>query len=152
MTASSACKQGASYLTPSVSKPCAGCGGELPAPAGSRPPRNPRRWCSEACRVATHRARTQPIRMYSPDAVELVSEYRSAMAGDPCAYCGALGEVLDHIEPVGRGGANHWSNLTAACGDCNRRKNARSLLAFLLARPLLRQREAINAQLRALLS
>ena len=28
---------------------CVGCGRDLPAPTGSRPPRNPRKWCSAAC-------------------------------------------------------------------------------------------------------
>ena len=47
-----------------------------------------------------------------------------------CAYCGGLfkdqGLQCEHILPVSRGGAWSWTNLVAACGDCNGRKGART--------------------------
>jgi DNA-binding XRE family transcriptional regulator len=53
---------------------------------------------------------------------------------DPCAYCGAPMEEIDHIAPRARGGEDNESNLTASCARCNQSKGARSLLEFLLKR------------------
>ena len=50
---------------------------------------------------------------------------------DPCSYCAAPADQVDHIEPVARGGANHWTNLTAACRRCNRAKSDKPLLLHL---------------------
>lgn len=100
--------------------------------------------------MAMHRANSEPLKFYSPDAVEAVSAFRTALSADICAYCGGPADTVDHIEPVGRGGENHWSNLTGACQDCNRRKGTRSLLGFLLARPLFQARDEINDTLRLL--
>jgi len=63
--------------------------------------------------------------------VRAASDYRRILAGDPCSYCGAPSEQADHIVPLSKGGAEAWDNLTAACGPCNGRKNARDLLTFL---------------------
>lgn len=60
--------------------------------------------------------------------------YAAVVAGDPCAYCGAPMQDLDHIVPLIAGGTNAWDNFTAACASCNRSKNGRPLLAFLLTR------------------
>jgi 5-methylcytosine-specific restriction endonuclease McrA len=59
--------------------------------------------------------------------------YVELLQGDPCAYCGGPSEVLDHIEPVAGGGSSSWTNVTAACGECNGSKYVRPLLRFLLA-------------------
>lgn len=55
-----------------------------------------------------------------------ISLYRRIILHDPCAYCGVEaprgrygGHEIDHIHARFRGGPNHWSNLTAACGFCN---------------------------------
>jgi len=61
--------------------------------------------------------------------IHLTSLYK-----DPCCYCGEPMEHIDHIDPVANNGAEHWTNLTAACKRCNSRKNDRSLLDFLLYR------------------
>jgi 5-methylcytosine-specific restriction endonuclease McrA len=54
---------------------------------------------------------------------------------DPCAYCGARGEVtIDHIEPLIAGGKHVPENLTAACRRCHASKRTRPLLLFLLER------------------
>lgn len=60
--------------------------------------------------------------------------YALVLAGDPCCYCGAPMQHVDHIEPIARGGSGAWDNLTAACAACNQSKSDRPLLAFLLAR------------------
>lgn len=62
----------------------------------------------------------------------LLAEYRTILLKDPCSYCGHSADTEDHIVPVSAGGADDWENLTAACRSCNSRKQARSLLRFLL--------------------
>jgi 5-methylcytosine-specific restriction endonuclease McrA len=46
-----------------------------------------------------------------------------------CQYCGvkAKGLTLDHIIPRHRGGEHSWTNLVAACPECNRKKGGRTL-------------------------
>lgn len=43
-----------------------------------------------------------------------------------CRWCGVLltekTATIDHIIPLGKGGANHKSNLTLACEPCNKSK------------------------------
>lgn len=52
-----------------------------------------------------------------------------------CVYCGATTDLtVDHATPMSRGGANHWSNLTTACGTCNRVKGDRTVAEFLEVR------------------
>lgn len=65
---------------------------------------------------------------------ELAIEYADVLLLDPCSYCGAPADTIDHIEPVIDGGTNEWCNLTAACASCNSSKHARPLLIFLLRR------------------
>lgn len=57
--------------------------------------------------------------------------YLRALRGDPCAYCGARSEALDHVHPRDSGGDNSWENLTGACHSCNSAKAHLTLLAFL---------------------
>lgn len=42
--------------------------------------------------------------------------------------CTAAGTTIDHVHPKSRGGTNmDWTNLVAACTDCNRRKGSKTL-------------------------
>ncbi len=43
-----------------------------------------------------------------------------------CGYCAGWARTVDHILPRSRGGPNTWSNLVAACSDCNTRKADRT--------------------------
>lgn len=61
-------------------------------------------------------------------------EWLDIIAADPCSYCGAPTEATDHIDPISRGGPNHWTNYTPACARCNGSKHATPLLRFLLRR------------------
>jgi hypothetical protein len=51
--------------------------------------------------------------------------------GFACRYCGATSEkaqlVLDHVEPVSRGGSNEPENLVTACEPCNAGKADKSV-------------------------
>jgi 5-methylcytosine-specific restriction endonuclease McrA len=58
--------------------------------------------------------------------------YIEAITSDPCAYCGAPMEHVDHIDPVALDGASDWSNFTPSCGACNRSKSDKPLLLFLV--------------------
>lgn len=52
--------------------------------------------------------------------------------GFACVYCGATSDqaqlVIDHIEPVSRGGACNTGNYATACQPCNAGKAARPVL------------------------
>ncbi len=54
---------------------------------------------------------------------------RTLMARDnhTCQYCGTTDHALtiDHVIPKSRGGKIEWTNVVAACGNCNRRKGNR---------------------------
>lgn len=69
-----------------------------------------------------------------PKVVRALGAYRAVLMADPCAYCGASAECLDHITPMASGGGHDWQNITATCTSCNNAKGGRSLLAFLGAR------------------
>lgn len=58
----------------------------------------------------------------------------SVLRRDPCAYCGAPSNDVDHIVPLARDGEWGASNLIGACKSCNSSKQARPLLAFLILR------------------
>jgi 5-methylcytosine-specific restriction endonuclease McrA len=49
-----------------------------------------------------------------------------------CAYCGrtAVPLQIEHIIPIARGGTNRVSNLTLACGPCNRAKDTQTAAEF----------------------
>lgn len=59
--------------------------------------------------------------------------YKDSVRNDPCAYCGAKTQGIDHIVPRSANGENTFHNLAGACSPCNSRKASRSLLEFLLA-------------------
>lgn len=61
-------------------------------------------------------------------------EYIGVVRRDPCAYCGASGGCIDHIDPTVLGGADDESNVVAACRHCNSTKGGKLLLAFLVYR------------------
>lgn len=82
-------------------------------------------------KVIEHRRASNFTRRGVPP-TSLARDYFKILEGDPCSYCGALMEELDHIVPVARGGDGEWDNYTAACGPCNRMKSADSFLSFLL--------------------
>ena len=43
----------------------------------------------------------------------------------PCLYCGAPSEHIDHIVPLSRGGKHSIGNLTGACASCNLSKGSK---------------------------
>lgn len=52
-----------------------------------------------------------------------------------CAYCNERKPLtMDHIEPLGRGGAHDVENIAAVCGTCNPSKNDTPLLVWLARR------------------
>lgn len=59
-------------------------------------------------------------------------EYIVILAQDPCCYCGAPMEHIDHIIPLALCGDNSWENLTAACGHCNTSKGSKKLIDWMV--------------------
>lgn len=66
----------------------------------------------------------------TPEQVRLVHAERSS-----CLYCGCrLGScdrVLDHMDPISKGGAHDMSNLVVTCKKCNARKSAKTFVQWL---------------------
>lgn len=56
--------------------------------------------------------------------VVLGSDYEK-MLRQPCIYCGAKSEHIDHIVPLSRGGRHSIGNLAPACAKCNLTKSRR---------------------------
>lgn len=83
--------------------------------------------------ASAYQIEAPPPRMHRRDQwPEPERTYAVILLADPCCYCGAPANSIDHIEPTVRGGAHSWENFTAACQRCNSRKGARPMLAFLL--------------------
>lgn len=61
-------------------------------------------------------------------------DYVTLLRNDPCVYCGAPSESLEHINPISVSKDDTWSNLAAACRFCNTSKKDKDLLGFLLTR------------------
>ena len=61
------------------------------------------------------------------------AEFAELIRMDPCAYCGAKSETVDHIVAISLGGEHTWTNLTGACHACNSGKRSRDVLSYLLA-------------------
>jgi hypothetical protein len=64
--------------------------------------------------------------------VAATEQYIAILRADPCAYCGARGGEIDHIDAVSGGGGHVWHNMTSACRSCNAVKHDASLLTALL--------------------
>jgi 5-methylcytosine-specific restriction endonuclease McrA len=114
---------------------CRGCGGPLPP---MKRHGNPRKWCSEACRVRVSQRGVG------------VTSYVGALLADPCTYCGGEATELDHIVAATTGGDNDWSNLTPVCRRCNPQKRELDLLRYLLARPLFVEMDRLKVELAGL--
>ena len=61
-----------------------------------------------------------------------IAEWEAILQDDPCCYCGAQMEHVDHVLPLSVGGDHDWTNQTAACAACNMAKKEKPLLDFLL--------------------
>jgi hypothetical protein len=63
----------------------------------------------------------------------LSTEYRKAVKGDPCFYCGSTDtQCVDHYFAIAKGGSDRWFNLVRACKPCNLAKHTMCGTAFLL--------------------
>jgi 5-methylcytosine-specific restriction endonuclease McrA len=65
---------------------------------------------------------------------EAGEEFVNVLLGDPCSYCGEPADTVDHIVAIKDGGDSDWDNLTAACINCNSRKQRQPLLIALAFR------------------
>lgn len=115
---------------------CEQCGmrctpGEDVAPHASR-------FCGKPCKALWHKRREEQVAADARMLDELpvcnprtVADYKRALRCDPCAYCGAPSNALDHIVPRSAGGPDDWTNRAGACTSCNSSKQSSPLLTFL---------------------
>lgn len=97
----------------------------------------PSSFCSRRCVGLSQRAAPSQKRWaaFARHANEKAGKYgapgRLSRSDDPpvgpCAYCGGAADTWDHVDPLVRLGVNALMNLVPACGNCNRRKQARTL-------------------------
>lgn len=76
---------------------------------------------------------------------------RSLADNDDCPYCGFLivGAIhADHIYPVSKGGESTKKNMVLVCADCNSKKSALTLQAFIKKHNL--NRDEIESRLSSL--
>ena len=113
----------------------------------------PQRFCSRACaqqaRSAPLRARREAMRAQR-DAErcrrQALKRWISVLKMDPCTYCGAPSEAIDHITPRAHGGADEWQNYTGACHTCNALKNDKPLLHGLIYVSISRELRVVEAE------
>lgn len=96
------------------------------------------------------RSKSQKIKRKANILTPLTAKQARAIYAErsTCLYCGcALTEdqkVLDHMDPLSKGGAHCASNLAVACQRCNTRKAARPFIDWILLVP--QQRRALVAR------
>lgn len=61
-------------------------------------------------------------------------KYAEIVLKDPCSYCGAPSDTVDHIDPISKGGENTFENFTGACRSCNSRKYNKGMILWLAMR------------------
>lgn len=135
-------------------KTCRKCSRDLPPeafPINRRLRDGLHSWCRDCMRIAVRASRARAGDRYNARKRNLLknrsttavpalkldpaaADYLRAVAADPCAYCGAPASDLDHIQAQSDGGTDGWENFTAACRACNNKKQALSLLGFMLQR------------------
>jgi len=59
--------------------------------------------------------------------------WRAVLLSDPCIYCGAIAENLDHILPASLRGNDDWENRAPTCVRCNSMRGNIGLLLWLNA-------------------
>jgi len=90
-----------------------------------------RRFAANPAKIKAERA-AKFARRRNAKADGWTDEYITILVGDPCCFCGAPCENIDHIIPISRGGTSESVNLAATCKRCNVSKGAKSLLEFML--------------------
>lgn len=63
------------------------------------------------------------IRRDGPNADTMTPPWKAVLLADPCVFCGAPPNQLDHIHPRSRGGKNGWTNIAPICAPCNGMKS-----------------------------
>lgn len=62
--------------------------------------------------------------------------WRQTLLKDPCVYCGAKPDGLDHIMARSKKGADGWENRAPACRRCDSAKKAQPMMVWwVLNRP-----------------
>ncbi len=77
-------------------------------------------------RIVDHRCRAKRKNLLAAlpitfTAQELEARLQSFDA--TCIYCGGMGNTIEHLIPIARGGTNNLENIFVACKSCNSSKN-----------------------------
>jgi len=83
---------------------------------------NARRWARENpdLRSAARMRRRMRAQKDLTDLDRLMSLARCIeMTGEPCFYCGAPSEEVEHFFPLCKGGTDAWQNILPSCMPCN---------------------------------
>lgn len=84
-------------------------------------------------RAAKSRRRMRLDQKMVREDARISTDYRRAIASDPCFYCGsAETNCVDHFFPLAKGGTDHWWNLVRSCTPCNSSKHAKCGTRFML--------------------
>lgn len=86
-------------------------------------------------RDKVHQARRRAREVSSHPAGVSVREWEGRVAefNGHCAYCNepTTKPVMEHMDPLSRGGIHHISNVVPACTECNKKKYTLTVLEFL---------------------
>jgi hypothetical protein len=115
---------------------------------------NARRWAREnpGLRSAARMRRRMRAGEGLTELDQLLSLARCIeMTGDPCFYCGAPGEEVEHYFPIVKGGTDAWQNILPSCVACNHGVGGKHFMcgtAFMLRKgtwkPFLPQEPVLN--------
>ena len=79
---------------------------------------------------------SEPVRRRARGSGGAEPNWRRVLLADPCPYCDAPSQEIDHIIPIAGLGPRHaLDNLAGICRSCNKTKAHNSLLMFLLGEP-----------------
>lgn len=93
--------------------------------------RDPKFKIAHALRQAQRRLRVGAERITPEEWSDILLEFSHR-----CAYCFVSTPklVIEHVDPLARGGTHTIDNIVPACRSCNSRKHVKSLVMFLRAR------------------
>ena len=93
-----------------------------------------KRWREENPEPSRRAKRRYKARKRNQPFTPLAELWMGVIERDPCSYCGAPMQHVDHIIALNAGGDGDWDNLAAACASCNESKQDTPLLAWMATR------------------
>jgi 5-methylcytosine-specific restriction endonuclease McrA len=91
---------------------------------------------------ARNRSARRRARIANNGGFQVTTKEIARLLREPCAYCGAVAQHIDHVVPIARGGAHSIGNLVGACSSCNLRKGSKFLSVWRLGNSRQQERAA----------